>query len=132
MYWKNDPHNVEERQASLFHFTAPATFTMPAKDWFVSFEDIAQRLLLTRDPADQSYLFRWLQNNEALEIVLDDFLRNEIKGKIDTVQAFNQLLNGLIVFLEGGDPAPYLSEDPADLLAQYNEELDLYFNPHGL
>lgn len=70
------------------------------------------------------YFDRWNHNGEALDLVLDDFLRDKAGVRIDTAANFHQLLEALILFLEGGDYGHILQGDAEESFAKYKNELD--------
>lgn len=91
------------------------------------FNDILSRLLCARDSNELLYITRWSQDGDRFEDVLEAFLLESIKGRPESPAALNQLVNALIIALEGGDPAWILDADPDELLKQYQAENPIVF-----
>jgi hypothetical protein len=101
-------------------------FSAPPRFFSLTLDDIAQRFLLTRDSAGRQWLEVWTVDGEPMEHVLTRFISEEIGGKIHSVECFNQLLQSLIIKLEGGDPTSILEADPEVLYQQYRREMADY------
>lgn len=92
---------------------------------YISFSRISRLFLNEIDKAKGiRYFSRWAQDNEPLEIVLDDFIRTELQARVNKAADFHQLLEALILFLEGGDYGQILDQDAEESFAKYKTELD--------
>lgn len=106
----------------LFFFTQHTT---PGAAFPIAFSSLSRQFLNETDPKTGGrYYNRWAQDNEPLEVVLDDFLRDKVQIRIDTAANFHQLLEALILFLEGGDYGQILDQDAEESFARYKNELD--------
>jgi hypothetical protein len=90
-----------------------------------TFEEIRSKFESAKDLTGQRYFTRWRDDEEPMEMVLYDFIRDSMKTKPENSEAFNQLCNALIVALCGGDPYRYLDADPAELQEGYIRELQI-------
>lgn len=91
---------------------------------FIPFDKIVRKFLRAKMPGymnRQTYFQIWDNGEEAMELVLYDFIKNEYDGKVDTPESFNKLVNALIIYLQGGDARPVLSAD-AEQLYQFERQ----------
>lgn len=75
---------------------------------------------------ESAYGDRCRQGGESVEDVFYDYMRTELRSMPASAEDFNQLVNCLIIALEGGNTDPWLEADKVELHERYLAEIDAY------
>lgn len=90
----------------------------------VPFSTVARQFLNAIDKrAGGRYFHRWASGGETLDSVFSDFLIREIQALPLKQEDYHQILEALIVYLEGGSYDKILEADSRELFGKYKREL---------